>query len=116
MTPAQSFKFGFLARCVDEGLTGPATIERADQALAFVEKASIFSGIGSVAAKLIEPAVLLGIGVPIAGGAALGAGAAKATEREGDVGEAKIDELIAEYQRLTEQSKRHALMNRALRI
>lgn len=117
MSPREAFKAGFLLSCADKGMT-------ADEAHALVKKA-FGPGAGNVVGELIEApgriissvgpglmgaGALAAIGLPIAAGAGVGWGAAKLTDDDSNVDEAKTDELLAEYQRLTDQARRQIAM------
>lgn len=114
MSPQEAFKFGFYARCAEEGLTS-------EQTLARIKTASL----GTIAGELIEgpfrlmshmgpaaaqAALVAGIGLPIAGGLAMGYAGAKATDDDSNIEEAKADEILSEYQRLTDHARRQALV------
>lgn len=104
MTEIEQFKFGFLLRCADEGLSPPQIEER-------IKLASVIGGIGgAMAAGAKGTAGLLGAG--LAGSALLGAGggyiAAKAQEQQVDPEEAKQQELIAAFRQHAEQARRTA--------
>jgi hypothetical protein len=129
LTPRQQFKFGFLLRCADEGLTLEQTHERVKEALAFHEKeagiAEIISGalkgIGSAAGGVAEgvgkaaPVVadaakslgLLGLGGAAVGGIGAGHLAALAGEKEIDPEEIKKQELIATYRQQADRVRRN---------
>lgn len=90
----QSFKFGFLLRCADEGLTPEQTDHRVKQA--HVQLGLVKQGFDPAgwAAKL----ALLGIGGSALAGATVGAGVATTLDRPADVESVKRQELIAAYQ------------------
>lgn len=96
LTPRQAFKFGFLMRCAEEGLTQQETTAR-------IKLAGIMSSLGNLA--VAAPAVTLAAsGV---GGAALGYGAAKLTEPDADPEEAKLQELMAAYRMYADHARRN---------
>jgi len=110
MSPQEGFKIGFLLACADRGLD-------AEEAHGLVKRA--FAGLDSVldlpgrALSALGPtaaqtAILAGVGLPIAAGAGTGWAAAKLTDDDSNVEEAKTDEVLAEYQRLTDQARRQA--------
>ncbi len=116
MSPQEAFKVGFLLSCADRGLSAEATHALVKRAVA---------GIGNVVGEMIEapgrfvsavgPTVLnagllAAVGLPIAAGAGTGWAAAKLTDDDSNVDEAKTDEILAEYQRLTDQARRQAAM------
>jgi hypothetical protein len=118
MSPQESFKFGFLLGCTEMGLDTQQSHTLVKQAL---------GGIGNVLGEMIEApgriissigphvmnaGLLLGAGLPIAAGGAGGWALAKATEDDSNVDEAKADEVLAEYQRLTDQAKRQVALKR----
>lgn len=83
----EAFKMGFLTRCAEEGLTG----EKLDARLAQLEKTAE-GGLGALAALYGVP-----IGLGLAGGGALGWGAAKLTEPQLDDDQIKAQELAHTY-------------------
>lgn len=114
MSPQEAFKVGFLLGCADRGLDAAQTHALVKQAV---------GGLGNVIGELIEApgrvissvgphvlnaGLLAGVGLPIAAGAGTGWAAAKLTDDDTNLDEAKADELLAEYQRLTDQAKRQA--------
>lgn len=111
----EAFKFGFLLRCADEGLTQEQTVERikmANAQLAELEKhASIWQAATSV------PKLLLSLGPwGLLGGAGVGAlggiGLAKMTNKSVDPEEAKRQELIAAYQQQADRIRRSTAARR----
>lgn len=120
MSPQEAFKIGFLLSCADRGLTPEATHALVKEGLA---KQAL--GLGNVVGEMIEApgrvlsaigptainaGLLAGIGIPIAAGAGTGWAAAKLTDDDSNVDEAKTDEILAEYQRLTDQARRQTAM------
>ncbi len=119
MSPNESFKIGFLLGCADLGLD-------TDQTHALVKTAvAKTAGLGTIAGEMIEApgrlvanmgpmaaqlGLLAGVGVPMAAGAGTGWAAAKLTDDDTDVDQAKADELLAEYRRLTDQANRQVAM------
>lgn len=125
MTPREGFKYGFLLRCAEEGLTAREAEARAARGL---EKraagfwgslaGSLGSGIANTATNVITGtpafgAKWLGAGL---GAAALGAGAGgyalgKLREGEIDPEEVQREELIAAYRTQAELARRKAIMD-----
>lgn len=100
LTQRQAFKFGFLMRCADEGLTAEETLERVKTAAALAHgEPLIKEALIPEALNILYKGGLLGL----AGGALAGAGGgymlAKATDKEVDPEEQKVNELIAAYRR-----------------
>lgn len=114
MSPQEAFKIGFLLGCADQGLDTETThglVKRASRVLGEMIEAP-----GRIAASVM-PAVLnagllASVGIPIAGGAGIGWAAAKLTDDDSNVDETKSDEILAEYQRLTDQARRQAAMKK----
>lgn len=121
MDARQSFKLGFIARCIEAGLTTPAEITKAAQdACERLEKSADFLGLGGAAKALGNVAgttlsyglPLLAAGPPIVG-AAVGHLAGKATDIDDfDSEEAKRQEIIDEYHRQAARAKRTGLLRR----
>lgn len=124
MTPRQLYKLAFLRDCASRGLDLDqmrATVEEAiaqeEAAIgALIKRANIFS---NVAGEIVEMAGRLGtaalpiataglIATPIVAGGVTGHLAAKVQDDDSDVEQAKADELISEYRRLSEQARRTA--------
>ncbi len=141
MTPEQAFKVGFLYKCAEDGLSMRETHARVKKALAEfkaggnlagLEKAAILpalaAGAGTIAGgtaglaaraltyapSLLSTGAILGAAAPIALGAGGGYAAAKLTQddKSDALENAKQDELLGEYERLTEAAKRRALLKR----
>lgn len=106
LTTRQAFKFGFLLKCAEAGLSTQQIQQHIDAA---IEKLS-FDPIGMLtdAGKL----GLGGVGLALSGagitGALGGYGLAKATEPDADPEEAKMQELIATYKQYADQARRNA--------
>ncbi len=98
MTEREAFKFGFLLRCADEGLSPPQLQARIKLAEGWLSGATNL-GLGAA-------------GLGLAASAGLGAGAgyltARATEPDVDPEEAKMQELIAAYKQQADQARRTA--------
>ena len=115
MRPNEAFKIGFLARCVEAGLSTAETRQLAKQANACFTKSGFASTLGGLG-KLTSD-VVGSVGVPALTAAAiappaLGGMAAylynKATDADAnDVKEIKKKELIQTYRRMADQLRRH---------
>lgn len=129
MDARQAFKFGFLARCAVEGLSHEQTVERIEKAAqggSFLRNAlfgsvedvtdiarNLITSMKDIAHLGLEGLALggaAGIGVPVAVGGLGGYGLA----RMGDIAPREIEdlrrqELISEYNRLTEQARRRQI-------
>lgn len=107
LTPREAFKFGFLARCVEDGLSPAQVVEKA--AAVFIHDPF---GAAEDAAKSTAK-LMMGVGVPLAlaappvlGGLA-GFGLSRATDvNQRDVDEVKNDELTDEYRRQADLLRR----------
>ena len=127
LTEEQTFKIGFLLKCAEEGLTMEETHSRIKTILTShkqLQKQAFLSDIwkatkdvGSsgldlakaIAGPVVNYSSIAALGLPIAGGAALGYGAAKLTNPDKDfIADAKQDELVGEYERLAEDARRRA--------
>lgn len=103
VTAKEAFRLGFLTRCAEEGLTGPALQERIKQAS--IPIGYVVPGLGILAGAALltgQPGaagVMMGIpaAAGLAGGAALGYGAAKATEPDISAEDIKAQELADTY-------------------
>lgn len=109
MTPREAFKVGFLLRCVEEGLSTEDAQLRVKRASWLGDAANAGS---RVVSGLAGPVALAAVGLPIVAGVAGGHLAAKAVDDKSDVTEAKTNEILAEYQRLTDQAKRQTALKR----
>jgi hypothetical protein len=106
MTPREGFKFGFLLRCAEEGLTAAEAQERAARA----EKRA---GVGGTLWDLGTKGLVLGAaGVAGLGGLG-GYGLAKMQEGEVDPAEIQRQELIDAYTSQAELARRKAIMSAA---
>jgi hypothetical protein len=113
MHPREAFKIGFLARCVEQGLSPEDTRALAKSASDCFEKAG-FSGFKDVldtAKGIGYPALAAAAAAPIA----LGGGAAyfanKATDTDAtDIEEIKQKELVDTYRRMADQLRRQRKM------
>jgi hypothetical protein len=110
MTDAQAYKFGFLYRCAEEGLTVEETRARIKQAVAFVKQANPLQTAWN-ALTTLGTAGVAGTAALSAGAGALG-GLSLAKLREPDVNpeEIRAQEEISAYNMYTSQIKqRNAL-------
>lgn len=112
MTPQEAFKFGFLLRCAEEGLSPDEIADRIR--LGITKQADIGKILGGVVSGGTNLAAL-----GLAGSAALGAGggymAAKLTEPDADPAEAKTQELISAYRLYADEMARNAKRRRMYR-
>lgn len=126
MNSRQAFKVAFLADCARRGLDLQATHACVKEALAkaLTKKAEIpiFSGISRVLSEFPEGLARMGASLapqalstaattaalaPLIGGGLGGYLLARSQDDDTDVDEAKADELISEYHRLSEQARRN---------
>lgn len=126
LTPAEAFKVGFLARCVEDRLTPEQIKTSAEKAAALMTKGASITGLLSTAlGKTMDLGSsvakgALGYGLPAAlaappilGGIA-GYGLARATDIDDtDVSEIKDREVIDELRRQTEKLKRNQASRQA---
>jgi hypothetical protein len=115
LSPREAFKAGFLARCLDDGLTADQIAGRAEKAAAALEKVGSLGQLAGQAVSLAGKAVggLAGYGVPLAiagppvlGGVA-GYGLARATDIDpSDVDDVKDREVVDEYRRQADRLRR----------
>jgi hypothetical protein len=115
MTPKEGFRFGFLYRCAEEGLTVKQAFDRARCALE--KQAGLWneakSGVGAAWGGLKTLGglgLLAGVGVPAVVGTGIGLGLAKAREQDIDPDEIRRQELISAYRFHADQARRRALM------
>lgn len=109
MNTREAFKFGFLLRCAEEGLTVDQISDRTEKLASAMKTADVWNWLKSFglgAAKAIPwtiGAALKGGALAAGGGALLGAGSgyalSKALDDTVDTTEARDEELIAEYHR-----------------
>lgn len=99
MEPREAFKIGFMARCVEEGLSQEKTAELIEKAADGLE--GIVEGVKAVA----YPAAALALAAPptLGGLAAYFNNKAVDTADEGDVDEIKKKELRESYRRMADQ-------------
>jgi len=126
MDDRQAFKFGFMLKCIDNGLTTPGemltAVKQAEAALdAPVKQAegpmSMLGSAWNGATGLANTALSWGIPLALAAPPLLGAGighlAAKAQDiSDQDVDEAKNNELIEAYGREAARSRREGVIRR----
>jgi len=103
MDPREAFKIGFMARCIEEGLSQEKTAE-------LIEKAAdggTISGLVDAGKAVLYPAAALALAAPptIGGLAAYFNNRALDTSDEGDVEEIKQRELTESYRRMAEQMR-----------
>jgi hypothetical protein len=117
MTPREGFKFGFLLRCAEEGLTAAEAQERAARA---EKRAQVGSAIWNLGTKIPGAAWDLGTKGLVLGTAGVagigglgGYGLAKMQEGEVDPAEIQRQELIDAYTSQAELARRKAIMSAA---
>jgi len=110
LTNRQAFKFGFLLRCADEGLSREETEQRIN--LGIQKLAGILGdavNTGTDLAKFVAlKAPFVGLGAVTGIGGLGGLLAAKATEGDVDADDYKKQELISRYTMLAQQAKDRA--------
>jgi hypothetical protein len=128
MTPREGFKYGFLLRCAEEGLTADEAEARAARGLekqaGGFDPLSIASdvakagwGLGKwTAGKALTWGVPLGLGAAALGGGGLGYGLAKLQEGDVDPEEIQREELISAYKTQADLARRKAIMDAAQRM
>jgi len=111
VTEKEAFKLGFLQRCAEEQLTGPALVQRLDAADAFVKAALELPALGDSWRALgniaYAPLMLATVGGGLAGHVA-----GKMTEPDVDEEDIKARELAAAYKAYAARAK----TNRKLRL
>jgi hypothetical protein len=125
MTPREGFKYGFLLRCAEEGLTAQEAEERAARGLekhAGTIKDVVDVGTGLVSlgsgltSKALSYGIPLGIGAAALGGGLGGYGLAKMHEGDVDPEEIQRQELISAYHAQADLARRKAIMDAAQRM
>lgn len=118
MTPQEAFKIGFLARCVEGGLSDEQTNALAKRAADLVgeqeKSASIteaagkaIGGVMEAGGKVVYPLAALALATPPALGGLAAYFKNQATDiDEDDVESVKRQELIAQYRRMADQLRR----------
>ena len=102
MTPREAFKIGFMARCVEEGLSTEKTAALMKEAA----DPSWLSSIVDAGKGILYPAAALALAAPPAVGGLAAYFNNKATDTDADaVEEIKQKELIDSYGRMAEQLK-----------
>lgn len=136
MNDRESFKFNFMARCIDNGLTTPAEMLTAvKQASASLEKKSdeggigeyltlgalghglkgIGEGVGHIGSTMLSWGIPLALAAPPVAGAVAGHLMAKSQDVDDfDVDDAKNEELIDTYGREAAKLRRQGLIRRHL--
>lgn len=119
MTPREAYKFGFLCRCVEEGLDPAQTQQRIDQALEkratgpkdLLEWGKLPFTLGGATIDLAAKGFPLALGLGAASGAGIGTVLAHLNRKELDEDEIRRRELIDTYNlfadRALEKSKAH---------
>lgn len=97
MTPKEAFRFGFLARCAEEGLSSAQTQQLIKQA----------SALGDIAQFALP---LAAIPPTIGAAAAFLKNRALDTEDQGFTGDVQRQELAETYRRMAEQLQRQSQM------
>lgn len=107
MEPREAFKIGFMARCVEEGLSQEKTAELMEKA-AIQPVQALVDGLKAV----MVPAGALALAAPptIGGLAAYFNNAAADTDDEGDIEEIKQKELTSAYRRMATQLQQGKLL------
>lgn len=100
MTDKEAFKFGFLLRCAQEGLTPEETRQRIEKTAAL--KRADFDPLAAMR-SVGKGALLTALVAPPAVGALGGYALATAHDDNYDVDEAKKEEELAEYYRAIDQ-------------
>ena len=118
MTPQEAFKLGFLARCVEGGLSDEQTNALAKRAADLVgeqEKSAftadaagkVIGGVMEAGGKAVYPLAALALATPPALGGLAAYFKNQATDiDEDDVESVKRQELIAQYRRMADQLRR----------
>jgi hypothetical protein len=122
MDDRQAFKFGFMAHCIEQGLTTPAEmIGAVKEASATLEKQSGFGDfvggagkfLGGVGGSALSWGIPLALAAPPLIGAGIGSMAAKAQDVDDyDVDDAKNQEVIDTYSREAARLRRQGLVRR----
>lgn len=113
MEPNEAFKVGFLARCLEDGLSAEQTKALAKRAFnCSLEKSAVgvgdaFKALMAGASGLAGPALALGLAAP----PAVGGLSAYLYNKATDVDEAEVDdiknrELVETYKRMADQLRR----------
>jgi len=105
VTSREAFRVGFLARCVELGMSpdqvAAASSSAADLVSHGVKEAFFGEAVNTAVRHGLTLAALLPIGAGAAGGYAL----AKSKNEDVDVDDVKREELIREYRRLSREAK-----------
>ena len=115
LTPRESFKVAFINQCLEQGMTLPEiheTVKAGNEKLAGITDLiaapirGLSQGLGRTAGTMGQLGLLGLLAAPPIVGGALGYAGAKATDiDEHDAKAQKSRELIAEYNRFTEQAR-----------
>jgi len=105
LTSRQQFKFGFLLRCADEGLTEEQTQVRIKEAHDRLTKEANPKALWDAVKSLGWH----GLGMGAVTGLGAGYGAAKLTEKEVDPDDIKKQELIAAYKQNADRVRRNMM-------
>lgn len=113
LTPREAFAFGFHLRCAEENLDKTATAARIEKAAALAKQALPgWDQVTGLLSQGAQTAAGLNVLLPLAGGAAMGLGAAQLSEPSVEPEEAKTQELAATYRMFAEQLRqRNKLRN-----
>lgn len=112
LTARQAFKFGFLLKCAEAGLTVAQTQELIEHGITKLSEGML--GNAAAAAKWLSTLGGWGLAAGGVAGAMGGHLLARATEPDADPEEAKIQELISAYKQYASHARRNAL-NRTYR-
>jgi hypothetical protein len=125
MTPKEAFKFAFLLRCAEEGLTVEQAQERAARGLEkdageISDVMNTLAGWGGNAlgwgGTALKYGIPLGVGAAALGGAGIGALGAKLQEGDVDPAEVQREELISAYHTQADLARRKTIMDAAQRL
>lgn len=135
MTEHEAFQLGFLTRCAEEGLTAAQAAARARDVWQHAQqfpKAAAGDAAGGLTGYLTAPLTAvksvtdaiagvaplahtvgaIGVGLPILAGGAGGYALARLTDDDTDIDQARSDETVAEYRRLTDHLRRQQQLRR----
>ena len=117
MNAREAFKFGFVSRCVEQGLTTPeqmlAACETGFGKSAAFDPFKLLGAVGDTVGSAASWLIPAAIAAPPIAGYGLGRLAAKATDADDfDTDEAKRQELIDEYHTQAARARRQALVRK----
>jgi hypothetical protein len=120
ITQEQAIKMGFLYACAEAGLTIPETHQRVKQAIAKLKQtkqAGFGLNLGTAVDAVPKLLSLAGgalVGAPVVAGMGGGYLAAKLTNPDDShmLDDVKQDEIMGEYERLSDEAKRRSLLKR----